>query len=136
MHRPCYAERIKELARSRHTLSSAAGTYTPDQLLEPPQGKDAALAKKFLMARGFGDDAIRIKDWGSGAGKILGSGIFAGGHVCTLEASEAKTKRLGQPDDLVSKDKGLQSLLEPRAIKAPRRDGLPALFARSDGAIE
>jgi hypothetical protein len=90
-----YAERIKELAPKSSRPFVDSGTYTPDRPIELPKGKDTALAKKFLMVRGFRQDAITIEDLGDGAGKISGFGIFSNGHVCGLEASEAEIKRVG-----------------------------------------
>jgi hypothetical protein len=90
-----YAERIKDLAPKSSRAFVDSGTYTPDRPIELPKGKDAALAKKFLMVRGFRQDAITIEDLGNGAGKISGFGIFSNGHLCGLEASEAEIKRVG-----------------------------------------
>ena len=90
-----YAERIKELAPKSSRAVVDSGTYTPDRPIELPKGKDAALARKFLMVRGFRQDAITIVDLGNGAGKVSGFGIFPNGHVCSLEASEAEIKRVG-----------------------------------------
>jgi uncharacterized protein YjbI with pentapeptide repeats/uncharacterized protein len=90
-----YAERIKELAPKSSRAFVVSGTYTPDPPIDLPQEKDAALAKKLLMVRGFRQDAITIENLGNGAGKISGFGIFSNGHVCSLEASEAEIKRVG-----------------------------------------
>jgi uncharacterized protein YjbI with pentapeptide repeats/uncharacterized protein len=90
-----YAERIKQLAPVSAPAAIDGGTYTTDRPLEPPQGRSSALAKKFLMARGFRQDEITVQDLGNGARKISGYGSWANGHQCGFEAKDAETKRVG-----------------------------------------
>jgi uncharacterized protein YjbI with pentapeptide repeats len=90
-----YVKRIKELATQSSLAEVPSATYTTDPPLELPQGKAAALAQKFLTARGYREDEIVIENWGRGAGKIGGQGTWANGHMCGFESSEPDTKRVG-----------------------------------------
>jgi hypothetical protein len=90
-----YVRRIKELAPQSSLAAVRSGTYTTDAPLELPQGKASALAQKYLSARGYRQDEIIVGNWGGGAGKIAGEGIWANGHMCGFESPEKDTKRTG-----------------------------------------
>lgn len=90
-----YAERIRQLAPKAKPAVLGSGTYTTDGPLELPQGADAALARKFIMARGYRQDEITLENLGGGKGKIEGSGLWGNGHICGLEAPEADIERTG-----------------------------------------
>ncbi len=90
-----YAERIKALAPKSSSAAVDSGRYTTDPPLELPQGSSAALARKFIVARGYRADEIDIEHWGKGRGKISGEGLWANGHECGFEASEAQTQPAG-----------------------------------------
>lgn len=90
-----YLKRIRELAPLVSLAEVRSGTYTTDPPLELPQGKAAALAQKYLLARGYREDEIVIENWGRGGGKIAGQGTWANGHMCGFESSEPDTKREG-----------------------------------------
>jgi uncharacterized protein YjbI with pentapeptide repeats len=90
-----YARRIKELAPRSSPAAIGSVTYTTDSPLHPPPGDHSAIARKFLIARGYWGDQIAVTDWGNGAGKISGDGIGANGHICGFESSEMETKRTG-----------------------------------------
>jgi uncharacterized protein len=92
-----YAERIRALAPKSASAAAVVGSgrYTTDAPLELPQGLSSALARKFIIARGYRDDEIDLKNWGKGGGKITGDGLWANGHSCSLEAAESETQRTG-----------------------------------------
>ncbi len=90
-----YAERIRALAPKSSLAAVDGGRYTTDAPLELPQGRSSGLARKFIMARGYRNDELNLKNWGKGDGKITGDGLFANYHVCELEAAESETQRTG-----------------------------------------
>jgi len=90
-----YAERIRKLAPKSSSAVVGNGTYTTDQPLELPVGQYSALVRKFLMARGYREDEIAVESLGKGAGRVSGLGVWANGHQCGFEASEAQTERVG-----------------------------------------
>jgi uncharacterized protein len=90
-----YAERIKELAPKASPAALQSGTYTSDQPLELPRGRYSALAAKFLTARGFRMDEIRVKSAGTQAAVISGSGVWSNGHMCGFEPTEDQAERVG-----------------------------------------
>ena len=90
-----YAERIRALGPKSSLAAVDGGRYTTDAPLELPQGPSSGLARKFIMARGYRNDELNLKNWGKGDGKITGDGLFANYHVCELEATEAETQRTG-----------------------------------------
>lgn len=90
-----YVERIKQLAPKSSTAVVGGGTYTTDQPLEPRRGKYSTLTEKFLTAQGFRQDEITVKELGGGAGHIEGRGVWGNGHLCSFEALERETKRVG-----------------------------------------
>jgi len=90
-----YARRIRDLAAKASPVAIPNGTYTTDRPLQLPQGGSAALAEKFLTARGFRRDEITVEGVGGGAGKITGYGLWANGHQCGFEATVAEMGRVG-----------------------------------------
>jgi uncharacterized protein YjbI with pentapeptide repeats len=90
-----YAERIRQLAPKSSSAVVGSGTYTTDSPLELPKGQHSALARKFLMARGYRQDEIAVENLGNGTGKVSGFGLWANGHECGLVASERQTQRTG-----------------------------------------
>jgi uncharacterized protein YjbI with pentapeptide repeats len=90
-----YAKRIGELGLKSHSVFVGNGTYTTDPPLELPKGSSSAMARKFLMARGYREDEIILENFGKGAGKVAGDGLWGNGHLCGFEASENKTQRTG-----------------------------------------
>ena len=90
-----YASRILELAPESPPVAISSGTYTTDPPLEIPQGPPTALARKYLLARGYRNDEIAVENLGKGTGKISGDGLWGNGHLCGFEASEADTQRAG-----------------------------------------
>jgi uncharacterized protein YjbI with pentapeptide repeats len=90
-----YAERIRQLGPKSSSALVGSGTYTTDPPLELPQGQYSALVRKFLMARGYREDEITVENLGNGAGKVSGDGLWANGHLCGFEASEAEVERMG-----------------------------------------
>lgn len=90
-----YAKRISELGPKSRSVVISNGTYTTDPPLELPKGPSSALARKFLMARGYREDEIIVDNFGNGAGKVSGYGLWGNYHVCGLEALEKQTQRRG-----------------------------------------
>ena len=90
-----YAERIRELGPKSRFDAVGSGTYTTDPPLELTKDQSKALARKFLMARGYREDEIITENLGSGSGKIAGDGLWANGHECGFEASEKQAQRTG-----------------------------------------
>ena len=66
-----------------------------------PRGPHAALAEKFLLARGYRIDRITVATPVNGAGPLAGTSLLSGtslggnGHVCDFAASAAETTRTG-----------------------------------------
>ncbi|CCE11925.1 hypothetical protein BRAS3843_860049 [Bradyrhizobium sp. STM 3843] len=90
-----YVERIKQLAPVSTATAIGSATYTTDRPMDMPRDKTAALAQRFIAARGFRVDEITVKTLGNGAGHISGYGVWANGHLCGFDASEPETKRAG-----------------------------------------
>jgi hypothetical protein len=90
-----YLERIEQLAPTSSQAVAGNGTYTTDEPLDLPKGASSTLAEKYLLARGLRQDEITITDLASSAGKISGSGLFANGHICSLDASQSEINRTG-----------------------------------------
>lgn len=90
-----YAGRIRELAPVAAAALLENGTYTTDRPLMLPRDASAALAEKFIVARGYRLDQITVATPIDGAGPISGSGSWANGHQCSLAPSQAETTRAG-----------------------------------------
>ena len=89
-----YAERIRELA-PQATAPLENGTYTTDAPLVLPRGPSAALAEKFILARGYRVDQITMATPVNGAGLLAGTSLGGNGHICSFAASAAETTRTG-----------------------------------------
>jgi len=90
-----YAERIRELGAKSRFDAFGSGTYTTDAPLELPKNSSSALARKFLMARGYRDDEIDVENLGNGTGKVSGEGLWGNGHQCGFEAAEKQVEQTG-----------------------------------------